>query len=194
ESLETNVKKTNDVVSSILNYAKIESKQLMFEHFKFGEIIDLSFELLSAKHKITDMGNLKIIRNFKDDSTVFAVQAHMMEIVYNLIDNAYEAICEKHNILTGENLKNFVPEIAIALSKKDKITTIHISDNGIGVKEENLSKIFVPFFTTKSSTKSGTGIGMYIAKRIIAENLKGRIWIESTYMHGTDIFIELPNI
>ncbi len=194
ESLETNVKKTNDVVSSILNYAKIESKQLMFEHFKFGEIVDLSFELLSAKHKITDMGNLKIIRNFKDDSTVFAVQAHMMEIVYNLIDNAYEAICEKHNILTGENLKNFVPEIAITLSKKDKITTIHISDNGIGVKEENLSKIFVPFFTTKSSTKSGTGIGMYIVKRIIVENLKGRIWIESTYMHGTDIFIELPNI
>jgi len=194
ESLETNVKKTNEVVSSILNYAKIESKQIMFEHFKFKDITDLSFELLSAKHKITDMGSLKIINDFKDDVTIFAIQAHMMEIVYNLIDNAYEAICEKYNILAGDSLKAYAPQIGISLSKKDKITTLHISDNGIGIKEENISKIFVPFFTTKSSAKSGTGIGMYIVKRIVTENLKGRIWIESTYMHGTDIFIELPNI
>lgn len=193
DSLQTNVTKTNDVVSSILNYAKIESKQIMFEHFKLKEIVDLAFELLSAKHKIADLGNLKVINNFKEDATVFAVQSHMMEIVYNLIDNAYEAICEKHNMLTGENLKNFIPKIEITLSKKDKITTLTISDNGIGIKEENLSKIFVPFFTTKSSTKSGTGIGMYIVKRIVAENLKGKVWIESTYMHGTEIFIELPN-
>ncbi|MBQ4178457.1 MAG: HAMP domain-containing histidine kinase, partial [Elusimicrobia bacterium] len=40
----------------------------------------------------------------------------------------------------------------------------------------------------------GTGIGMYIVKRMIEENHKGKIWFESKYMVGTDITIELPNL
>jgi len=60
------------------------------------------------------------------------------------------------------------------------------------IREEDSKKVFAPFFTTKSSYTSGTGIGMYVVKRIIEENHKGRVWFESEYMKGTRFFIELP--
>ena len=116
-----------------------------------------------------------------------------MEVIYNLIDNAFEAIEEKNNISLKEKPIRNNGKIEVSLIKKNDISVIKISDNGAGIKEQNFGKIFVPFFTTKSSRKSGTGIGMYIVKRMIVENHKGKIWFESKHMTGTDIFIELPN-
>ena len=116
-----------------------------------------------------------------------------MEVIYNLIDNAYEAIDEKVNVLKRKSTLIFSPKIEISLIKKEYINVIKVFDNGIGIKEENIQKIFVPFFTTKTAAKSGTGIGMYIVKRIVTENLKGKIELKSEYMKGTEIIIELPN-
>ena len=87
-----------------------------------------------------------------------------------------------------------MPMIETSIIKKTNKTIIKIADNGIGIKEDDTGKIFIPFFTTKSSSKSGTGIGMYIVKRIVEENHKGKIWFESKHMLGTDIIIELPNL
>ena len=117
-----------------------------------------------------------------------------MEGIYIIIDNAFEATEEKKNLLKNEEQMKYIPQIDISLTHKNDKSIIKISDNGIGIKEENNSKIFIPFFTTKSSSKSGTGIGMYIVRRMIVENHKGKIWFESKYMVGTDIIIELPNL
>ena len=59
---------------------------------------------------------------------------------------------------------------------------------------DSFAMFIIPFFTTKASFKSGTGIGMYIVKRMIVENHKGKIWFESKHMKGTNIVIELPNL
>ncbi|MGE4385616.1 MAG: ATP-binding protein [Endomicrobiaceae bacterium] len=192
ESLRNNVEKTDDVIKGILDYAKIESRYRMFEVFQLKEIVDLAYDLLKVKHRLSK--KLKIINNFEDRDVIFAVKSQMMEVVYNLIDNAYEAIDEKFSMLKKDEQLNFIPKIEISLIKKEKLDIFKISDNGIGIKEENISKIFIPFFTTKASSKSGTGIGMYIVKRMVEENHNGKVWFESTYMHGTDIIIELPNI
>jgi signal transduction histidine kinase len=68
--------------------------------------------------------------------------------------------------------------------------TIAISDNGIGIPEEKHEKIFVPYFTTKST---GTGLGLAIVKQII-ENHKGRISFESVVGIGTTFYVKLPII
>ncbi len=192
QSLRNNVDKTNDVVKGILDYAKIEAHHRMFEIFNFKEIVDLSYDLLKVKHHFCD--KFAIINKFSLEDNIFGVKSQMMEVVYNLIDNAFEAIDEKASALSKDELLKFIPKIEISLDKKEKTNVIKVSDNGIGIKEENISKIFVPFFTTKASCKSGTGIGMYIVKRMIVENHKGKIWLETTYMHGTDVIIELPNM
>ena len=191
ESLDSNVKKTDDVVKGVLDYAKIEAKHTMFEVFELKEVISLAFDLLRIKHHLSD--KFSIICDFEDNDTIFGIKSQLMEVIYNIIDNAYEAIEEKTNFLSKIDALTFIPKIQISLTKQEKVNVIKISDNGIGIKEENLSKIFIPFFTTKTAVKSGTGIGMYIVKRIVTENLKGKIELKSTYMQGTEFTMELPN-
>ena len=191
ESLDNNVKKTDDVIKGVLDYAKIEAKHTMFEVFNLKEIIVLAFDLLKIKHHLSDKFN--ILTDFDDTETIYGIKAQLMEVIYNLIDNAYEAIDEKISVLKRKNSLIFSPKIEISLIKKEYINVIKVIDNGIGIKEENIQKIFVPFFTTKTAAKSGTGIGMYIVKRIVTENLKGKIELKSEYMKGTEIIIELPN-
>ena len=63
------------------------------------------------------------------------------------------------------------------------------ADNGPGIKKENLSSLFQPFFTTKLR---GTGLGLAICHRIVAERHNGKIFIESAEGKGTIVKVELP--
>lgn len=69
---------------------------------------------------------------------------------------------------------------------------ISVTDNGIGVKEEDQDKLFTPFFTTKLSSKKGTGLGLYVIQKIIEENHGGKVTVSSEYMTGTLFTIVLP--
>lgn len=190
-SLKNNVDRINEIIRGILDFAKMEAKHTMFENFLFNEVVDLAYDMLKIKHNIPN--NLVFVKNFNNNDIVFGIKSQILEVVYNLIDNAFEAIEEKNNTLTKEESIKTQNKIEISLIKKKDVTVISIQDNGIGIKEENVNKIFIPFFTTKSSRKSGTGIGMYIVKRLITENHKGKIHFESKHMNGTSVFIELPN-
>ena len=66
-----------------------------------------------------------------------------------------------------------------------------ISDNGAGIPEENLSKIYEPFFSTKIG-KGGTGLGMAIVHNLVTKTLGGTIKIQSTVGVGTQFEIRLP--
>ncbi|MCM8774318.1 MAG: ATP-binding protein, partial [Candidatus Omnitrophica bacterium] len=129
---------------------------------------------------------------------LYGIKVQITEVLYNLLDNAYEAIEAKYEGLKEEEKSNYKGKIKIIVNGQISSVIIEIRDNGIGIKGEDKLKIFAPFFTTKSSykplskIKSGTGIGMYVAKRLIEENHKGRIWFESEYNKGTTFYIELP--
>jgi signal transduction histidine kinase len=62
----------------------------------------------------------------------------------------------------------------------------------MGVKDTNSTKIFTPFFTTKTSSHKGTGLGLYVIKRIITDTHKGQIAFESEHKVGTRFILELP--
>ncbi|MCM8774499.1 MAG: ATP-binding protein, partial [Candidatus Omnitrophica bacterium] len=129
---------------------------------------------------------------------LYGIKVQITEVLYNLLDNAYEAIEAKYEGLKEEEKANYKGKIKIIVNGQIRGVIIEIRDNGIGIKGEDKLKIFAPFFTTKSSykplskIKSGTGIGMYVAKRLIEESHKGRIWFESEYNKGTTFYIELP--
>jgi signal transduction histidine kinase len=189
DSLIANVKHTDGVIRGILNFACVEEKDTLFSRFSLQEIVDLSLDLLKIKHKIA---RFPLEVKIKDSDEIYGVKAQLMECIYNILDNSYEAIQEKIYILNDKEKKKFNPFIKLELIHTSKSSLIKISDNGIGIKQEDKPRIFAPFFTTKSSYKSGTGIGMYVVKRIIEENHKGKIWFKSEYMKGTTFFIELP--
>lgn len=188
-SLIENVKKTDGIIKGILDFAKVEKKENFFTVFSLNEIAGLSYNLLMIKHEISA---LPITIKIDDKDIVYGIKSQLTEVVYNMLDNAYEAIQEKKMIVGKKEPETFIPSIELRLTHTQDRQVIKISDNGIGIKEEDKHKIFAPFFTTKSSYKSGSGIGVYVVKRIVEENHKGKIWFVSAYMKGTDFFIELP--
>jgi signal transduction histidine kinase len=191
QSLTQNIKRTDAVIKGILNYSRAEKQGTWFSQFSLKEIFDLSLELLKLKHKLHK--DFSIDFTFQnDDDKIYGIRSQITEAVYNIIDNAYEATKEKYEDLPAAEKSAYKPHIKVNLKHTDLKNIFSIEDNGCGIKEENMSKIFAPFFTTKSSYKSGTGIGMYIVRRMVEENHKGKISFESRYGEGTKIIFELP--
>lgn len=78
--------------------------------------------------------------------------------------------------------------IQVAINKIDDYIRITFRDTGKGIAPKIADLVFLPHFSTK---KSGSGLGLAIAKQAI-EQMKGKIWFESTAGKGTSFFIELP--
>ncbi len=198
DSIGVNVKKTNGVLQGILNFAKTTEKDTYFSYFSLKEIIEQSVGLIKVKHQKEE---IPVIIEVPEDDKLYGVKSQIQEVIFNCIDNAFEAILEKEDHLKKNLLydfkddkinKNFVPEIKITLQYVNKNARIYIKDNGIGIKAENQAKIFSAFFTTKPSSRSGSGIGSYVVKRMIVENHKGDISFRSQYGVGTTFVINLP--
>lgn len=188
-SVSDEVKRTAEIISGVINYARVEEKEISFSEFSFREIVDNALNLVGVKHQVARVP-LEIVSPSID--TVYGIKGQIMECIYNILDNAYEAIKEKVKYkLDEEEKKKFSPGIKVKFIQKENSSLIEITDNGVGIKEEDKKKIFAPFFTTKSSYISGAGIGMYVVRRLIEEKHRGRIWFESEYMKGTTFYIEL---
>lgn len=99
-------------------------------------------------------------------------------IIYNLIKNGIQAIP-----------KDRPGEIKVNVQFKDKHYYITVEDNGIGIENENLDKVFDLRYTTKPG---GIGIGLYFVKETIESNFYGRIWAKSHKGKGTIFYIAIP--
>lgn len=195
ESLLGNVKKTNGIIQGFLDFARVEQKETFFSGFSFDEVVNLAIEQLKVKHQVLDFP-LVIKKHaddiFSRDDTIYGVKSQIMEAIFNLLDNAYEAIQERILHIPVEERVAFKPDIKLAFYQEKNVQRIEVVDNGYGIRHQDRRKIFAPFFTTKSSYTSGAGIGMYVVKRIIEENHKGKIWFDSQEGQGTSFFVELP--
>ena len=97
--------------------------------------------------------------------------------VLNLVDNAVEAVGGAGEVTVGTA---FLPET--------KRVQVQVGDNGVGIPPEDKDKLFLPYFSTKSS---GTGLGLAIVHQIITDH-GGRIWVEDNAPKGSRFVIELP--
>jgi PAS domain S-box-containing protein len=106
------------------------------------------------------------------------------QVFLNLIVNASHAIQDSHHdAITGR--------ITVTTRAVDKMVEITVADNGCGIPQENLEKIYDPFFTTKAVGR-GTGQGLPIARSIIVDKHGGDIRVESYIGTGTRFTILLP--
>jgi len=188
-SLLENVKKTAGVIQGVLSFARVEEQSTLASEFPLGDIIKPTLELLCVKHQVN---GFPLLVAPGDSKTLYGIKSQLMECLYNLLDNAFEAIREKMDY-HPEGRGDFKPEILLKVAKNERGNILEISDNGIGIKPENMNRIFAPFFTTKSSYKTGSGVGMYVVKRMVEENHKGKVRVQSEYMKGTRVSLELPS-
>jgi signal transduction histidine kinase len=112
----------------------------------------------------------------------------MEQVLINLLNNSVDAV-ESRGEITISLKKIDDSSFSDEDQKKEKVL-ISIKDNGIGIPQEHLAKIFNPFFSTKSKLK-GTGLGLAISKAIIARH-KGKIEVMSEQGEGTIFNIILP--
>ena len=84
------------------------------------------------------------------------------------------------------------PEIKIRSFEEVGFEVLEISDNGGGINETFLPKIFEPYFSTKDEL-NGTGLGLYITKTMIEEHLKGKVTVENV-RNGVKFIIKIPRI
>lgn len=139
-------------------------------------IINILVEELSQNRK----EHKKVVFNFEaniESVLVVADEKNLRRVFGYLIKNSVQAIEDK-NILYNHTKKDFIGNVNIKLHRNDDIVTIDIEDNGCGIKEDDISKICKPFFTTKGADR-GSGVGLYFCKRMM-EDLEGDIFIKET--------------
>ena len=125
---------------------------------------------------------IRIITEYKTDPTVNGIDTELQQVIINIVNNAKDVLSDTPPP---------DPFIKITTDVETKCAVIRIEDNGGGVPEKIIDKIFDPYFTTKGA--KGTGIGLNLAKLIVEESMKGKIRLKNTD-RGALFIIELPLI
>ncbi len=110
-----------------------------------------------------------------EDFSLYADEQKLEELFLNILVNAVQAIEEKG-------------VVSLNCEKKENVMRVEIRDNGVGMDEDEMNHLFVPFYTTKAS---GTGLGLAIAYRIAKEH-GGEIEVQSKKGEGTTFLVTIP--
>jgi PAS domain S-box-containing protein len=168
-------KQINYMSETIDDFRNFFTPDKVIEQFDIKNKIQEVVLLVSAQ--FANSGVKILIENNSSDMPlpVRGYPNEFKQAVLNLVSNACDAILEKesqHRMSDGKFLFNGLVIISMA-NEVDKII-IEVRDNGIGIPLENTTKIFEPYFTSKSEGK-GTGIGLYMSKLIVEESMGGRL-------------------
>jgi signal transduction histidine kinase len=164
------IERINWIITSLLHYAR--PSEPIPNNISLKKIVEeiKPFILPLLKEKA-----LELKCSFPQEDELYLDPNHLKQILMNVITNAVKASKNKGKI-----------EISLRLIGDEAI--LCIKDEGIGIPEAYISKIFNPFFTTFND---GTGLGLCVVQSLTIKN-KGRIWIESTQNRGTTVYLAFP--
>ena len=183
--IEDNVALGRDVVKGLLQYTRR------------GEEVFKTTDVVAAFHAALNMLRFKIhLQNFELEKDfpeslpeIRANGAQLQEVFFNLVDNAYDSMMQRKIDLQEEG---YSPHLKVKAVLDGESIKMVFEDNGLGVRPEDKMKLFAPLFTTKIKHKKGTGLGLYVIKKIVEENHGGQVQFDSDYMKGARIQIVLP--
>ncbi len=170
ETLIQQIDAMSSVASAFSNFASMPAQDN--ENLNVVEVVDLTLDIFNEEYIVFESEESEIISKMD--------RSQLVRIVNNLVKNAIQSIPENQ----------IEKSVLVAVKKIETNVLISVKDNGIGIEQENIDRIFEPKFTTKTS---GMGLGLGIIKNII-ENYKGTITFESQYGQGTTFTVSLPLI
>ncbi len=174
--IEEGAKRTSEIVIGLKNFSRTDEDEAQSADINNG--LRSTITILKSEMKgielITELGSIPHIKCYL---------GKLNQVFMNLMDNAIDAIRERHSDLTEGTIK-------VTSSHTDKEVIITIEDNGMGMNEEIANSIFDPFYTTKEVGK-GTGLGLSITYGII-EKHNGQISVSSKPNEGSTFTIQLP--
>jgi len=183
--IQENVRQGGEIVQGLLRYTRKGEEG--FGEVDFCKLIDASVEMTQFKIK---KDQLVITKDYGSDvAPIYGNFTQLQEVMFNIIDNAYDAAMQRKS---EKKEPNYKAKIKISTRQVAGLLEISVLDNGIGVREEDQNKLFTPFFTTKFSSKKGTGLGLYVIRKIVEDNHNGKVFMSSEYMTGTLTVLKLP--
>ncbi|PLX17207.1 MAG: hypothetical protein C0599_14070 [Salinivirgaceae bacterium] len=172
DAIKTGIDRIKDIVKSLSRYSR--SQKTSASLCNVNEILDNCLTMLHNQYK----NRIEIHKNYLDKTPLIAAnEGELHQVFLNIISNAIQAISDNG-------------KITIETCINDTYLQIKISDNGAGIKKENLKHIFDPFYTTKEPGE-GTGLGLSITKKLVEEH-NGSIKCKSVFEEGTTFEINLP--
>lgn len=165
-----------NLIYGLLEFSRVGIKGKIFEEIDLTEVVVDAIKNLS-----TNIQNTSTQIDYKKLPTVVGDKSQLISLFQNVIGNGMKFQKDGNT-----------PLIKIHAKKQDNIWQIAISDNGLGIAEDYLEKVFVVFQRLHTHTEyTGTGIGLAICKRIV-ERHKGQIWVESKLSKGSVFYFTLP--
>ena len=186
EKISHHGKRASSIVKGMLEHSRTSSgvKELTDINALADEYLRLSYHGLRAKDK--NFNALLKTDYAKNIGKVNIVPQDIGRVVLNLMTNAFYAVTEKKKEIS----QGYEPTVLVSSVKFNDKIELKISDNGQGIPEKVLAKIFQPFFTTKP-TGEGTGLGLSLSYDIIKAH-GGTLECESVENEGTTFIIKLP--
>jgi signal transduction histidine kinase len=186
EKINHHGKRADAIVKGMLQHSRSSSgvKEPTDINTLCDEYVRLSYHGLRAKDKSF---NTAFKTEFDDTiGKINIVPQDIGRVLLNIFNNAFYAVNEKKK----QQNENYEPTVSVTTTKKNQQVEIIVSDNGNGIPQKIVDKIFQPFFTTKP-TGQGTGLGLSLSYDIVKAH-GGEIKVETKEKEGTGFTIILP--
>ncbi len=180
-------KRADSIVKGMLQHSRSSSglKEFADINLLADEFMRLSYHGLRAKDKSF---NASLKTDFDPAIGKFKfVPEEIGRVILNLLNNAFYAVTEKKRL----SPEGYEPTVAISTRMAGDMVEIKVSDNGNGIPQKVLDKIFQPFFTTKPSGL-GTGLGLSLSYDIVTKGHDGKLLVVTTEGTGSTFIINLP--
>ncbi|NLV69009.1 MAG: hypothetical protein GXY14_15170, partial [Spirochaetes bacterium] len=178
------MKGIRSLITDLLDLTKIESDKKN-KNFKKIDITDIAVTSREMLYPLANQKNIKIKIDSRPEQIFFRADPEQVEIIFNnLISNAI-----KYNKDNGE--------VICVLEEYPEFIKIAVSDSGIGMTDDDLSRLFQEFVRIKNEKTrkiTGSGLGLSIIRKIVEEIYHGSITVASVPDEGTTFTIELPKI
>jgi signal transduction histidine kinase len=174
KKINTNIQYMSQTINDFRNFFKPNKNTTNFR------LSDAFNRALSMIEQSFINKNIDIKLHFDELKPIHSYENEVIQVLLNLLKNAEDALVE-HKIQK--------PVIEVFINEGDNTQSIIIIDNAGGIPEQQLEKIFDPYFSTKS--KNGTGLGLYMSKTIIEEHCHGTLKAYNSD-DGACFIIELP--
>ena len=180
-------KRADAIVKGMLQHSRSSSgqKELTDINTLAEEYLRLAYHGLRAKDKFF---NAKFETDLDPSiNKINVVPQEIGRVILNLINNSFYAVSEKKRHVSN----GYEPSVTVSTKKINDKVEIRVMDNGNGIPQKDLDKIFQPFFTTKP-TGQGTGLGLSLSYDIVTKGHDGEIKVETKEGEGSAFIISLP--
>ncbi|WP_310441348.1 ATP-binding protein [Sulfurimonas sp.] len=164
--------------STIDDFRDFFKNNKTLKHEELKDIVEKSFKIIAPT---LEARKITFNNSIEENIFVYTYVSEMKQVLLNIIKNAEDILVEK-------NISD--PTIWIRGYKNDKYAELTIEDNGGGISQDIIDKIFTPYFSTKKS-KDGTGLGLYMSKMIIEQHCNGILSVQNG-SYGAKFTIKIP--